>query len=101
MDSTISVADAGGMARPADPQPGLARAIREFRQTAGLTQEDLAHAAGVTVTTLARIEGVRANPAWSTVGQIAAALGITVSQLAERADQLADDSDDGATLGDA
>lgn len=78
------------MARPSDPQPELARAIRQLRQERGYTQEDLAHASGITVTTLVRIEGAKANPTWATVVKLASALGVSVGRIADLADQLAD-----------
>ena len=44
------------MARGDDPQPALGAAIRELRTKRDVTQEDLAHEAGVTVGTLSLIE---------------------------------------------
>jgi len=80
------------MARPSDPQPSLAQAIRQLRHERKLTQEDLAHASGLTVTALVRIEGARANPTWATVRKISAGLGVSVGELADLADRLADGS---------
>jgi transcriptional regulator with XRE-family HTH domain len=80
------------MARPSDPQPALAQAIRQLRHDRRLTQEDLAHASHLTVTALVRIEGARANPTWATVRRIAGALGVSVGELADLADRLADSS---------
>lgn len=77
------------MGRPQNrPDPALAAAIRQVRHERELTQEDLAHAAGVTTTTLARIEGLAANPAWTTVNQIAQALGVTMGELGDLVDKL-------------
>jgi transcriptional regulator with XRE-family HTH domain len=67
------------------PDPALATAIRSLRVERGLTQEDLAHRAGVTWTTLARIERARSNPTWSTLVAVAGALDLTVSELARSA----------------
>jgi transcriptional regulator with XRE-family HTH domain len=80
------------MARPSDPQPALAQAIRQLRHDRKLTQEDLAHASHLTVTALVRIEGARANPTWATVRRIAGALGVSVGELADLADRLANSS---------
>lgn len=70
-----------GVAAPASPDPALAAALRELRGARGLTQEELAHAAGLTVTALARIERAKANPTWATVRRIAAALDVTLADL--------------------
>jgi transcriptional regulator with XRE-family HTH domain len=76
------------MARGDDPQPALGTAIRELRDKRGVTQEDLAHDAGITVGTLSLIERGRSNPAWATVKRIAKALDTTMGDLAKRADKL-------------
>lgn len=76
------------MARGDDPQPALGKAIRELRTKRGVTQEDMAHDAGVTVGTLSLIERGQSNPAWGTVKRIAKALDTTMGDLAKRADKL-------------
>lgn len=68
---------------PADP--ALAAAIRALREARGLTQEDAAHAASLTVGSYARIERGQADPAWSTVQRIAQALGASTAELATSA----------------
>lgn len=60
----------------------LAAALRRLREARGLTQEALAHEAGVTVGTLSKIELGQASPAWSTVMRIAAALDVSLVELA-------------------
>jgi transcriptional regulator with XRE-family HTH domain len=75
------------MARGDDPQPALGDAIRELRKKRKVTQEDLAHDAGVTVGTLSLIERGKSNPAWGTVKRIAKALDTTMGDLARRADK--------------
>ncbi len=48
----------------------------------GLSQEELAHKAGVTYSTLTKIEiGVNQNPKVKTLQQIAVALGVTLNDL--------------------
>jgi transcriptional regulator with XRE-family HTH domain len=69
------------MARPSSPDPRLARAIRDLREHADLSQEAVAHSAGLTVSAYARIERGEANPTWTTVTQIARALGVTLTEL--------------------
>lgn len=57
-----------------------------LRKQRGHTQEDLAHAAGLTVTAYARIERGSANPTWTTVRRIADALDVTLSELGRAVD---------------
>jgi transcriptional regulator with XRE-family HTH domain len=78
------------MGRRHEPQEALGRAIRELRDERGIKQRDLAQAADMNVTAISHIERGRANPAWGTVKRIAAALGVPVSEVAARAERLAD-----------
>ena len=71
------------MGRQPDPQPALGEAIRQLRNKRGLSQEDLAHAAGVTTGTVSTIERGNSNPTWGTVKRIAQALGVTIVVLAK------------------
>lgn len=76
------------MPLPRDPQPALGRAIRQLREGSGRTQEDLAHAARATTTSIARIEAGARNPTWSTVKRIAAGLDRTLAEVATLAEEL-------------
>lgn len=71
--------------------PGLAalgEAMRQLRQEAGLTQEQVADLAGTDLSQVGGIErGVR-NPSYLTLQRLAAALGTTVGAIASRADKL-------------
>ncbi len=69
----------------ADADVALAAAIRAVRDERGATQEQIASDAGITVGTYARVERGQANPTWTTLRRIAAALGVSVSELAIRA----------------
>jgi transcriptional regulator with XRE-family HTH domain len=71
------------MSAPAEADRVLASTLRRLRQERGETQEELAHKARLTVAALARIERGVANPAWTTVKRIAAALEISLTALAE------------------
>jgi transcriptional regulator with XRE-family HTH domain len=71
------------MGRPDEPQPALGKAIRQLREKRGATQEALAYEAGVTVGTLSLIERGKSNPAWGTVKGIAAALDVSIADLAK------------------
>jgi transcriptional regulator with XRE-family HTH domain len=74
------------MRRSDQPQPALGKAIRQLRQERDMTQEALAHAAGVTVSHLSTIERGHSNPTWATVKGLAAALGVTMSDIATQSD---------------
>jgi transcriptional regulator with XRE-family HTH domain len=63
-----------------------------LRRQRGHTQEDLAHAAGLTVTAYARIERGSANPTWTTVRRIADALDVTLGELGRAVDAKPDRS---------
>lgn len=65
------------------PQPALGKAIRQLREKRGATQEALAPSAGVTMGTLSLIERGHANPTWDTVKGIAAALEVSIGELAK------------------
>jgi transcriptional regulator with XRE-family HTH domain len=65
------------------PQPGLGIAIRQLREKKQETQEALAERAGIAVPTLSHIEAGHANPTWATARDIAAALGVSISELAK------------------
>jgi len=79
------------VAPPQEHQPALGAAIRQLRTQRGVTQEDLAHDAGITTGTLSLIERGQSNPTWATVKRIAKALGVSMSDLAKAADRLEDD----------
>jgi transcriptional regulator with XRE-family HTH domain len=70
------------------PQPALGKAIRQLRQKRGLTQIALGEKAGITGRSLSLIERGHANPTWSTLKGIAAALGVSMGELARLADRL-------------
>ena len=74
------------MRRSDQPQPALGKAIRQLREERGMTQEALAHAAGVTVGHLSTIERGHSNPTWATVKALAAALRVSMRGIATRSD---------------
>lgn len=57
-----------------------------MRRERGTSQEDLAHGAGITTGTLSLLERGLSNPTWSTVKAIAAALEISLTDLAADAE---------------
>ncbi len=72
------------------PQPALGKAVRQLREQRGVSQEALAYEAGVTSGTLSLIERGLSNPTWGTVKGIAAALDVTVADLAKLSLKLED-----------
>ena len=70
-----------------DSRAALGNAVRHFRVERDETQEALAHKAGITVGHLSKLERGQANPTWETLEAIGAALGISVSRLAEQAEK--------------
>lgn len=76
------------MRRSDQPQPALGKAIRQLRDKRGITQEALAHAAGVTVGHLSMIERGHSNPTWATVKSIAQALNVPMDKMAKLANDL-------------
>ncbi|MBN9623384.1 MAG: helix-turn-helix transcriptional regulator [Actinobacteria bacterium] len=64
----------------------MGAAIRDLRTKKGVSLEALAADAGVSKNMLSLIERGEGNPSWSTVEGIAAALGLSISQLAKRAE---------------
>ena len=55
--------------------------LRLLRGEAGLTQEEVAHGAGIHVTYLSGIERGKRNPSLRNLQRIAVALGIPVKEL--------------------
>jgi XRE family transcriptional regulator, regulator of sulfur utilization len=74
---------------PSDkPQPALGKAIRQLREEKGLTQEAVAHGAGITTATLGVIERGLSNPTWATLKGIAAGLGVSMLDIARLTETL-------------
>ena len=59
----------------------LGQRIRQFRESAGLTQEALARTADIGRVTLVRLEKGEQTPRFKTLDAIAKALGIRVPEL--------------------
>lgn len=82
------------LSRPRRSQPkspelaALGQAIRELRERAGLTQEDLALAADLDPARIGSAEIGRSNLTVLTQFRICRAMGISYAELAARTDQL-------------
>jgi transcriptional regulator with XRE-family HTH domain len=69
------------MTPPAKIDTRLARALRDMREHAGLSQEELARRADLTVTAVGRTERGRVNPTWTTLSSILAGLKADLADL--------------------
>ena len=59
--------------------------LKQLRDKAGLTQEALARAAGISVSAVSKLEQTAIDPSWSTVQALARALGVECKALKEEA----------------
>jgi transcriptional regulator with XRE-family HTH domain len=50
--------------------------LKELREKVGMTQEGLARASGLSVSSISKLEQRGIDPSWSTVRALAAALGV-------------------------
>ena len=57
------------------PSTGFAGRLRTLRETAGVTQADLAQRAQISLTSLVKLESAKQEPTWLTVIKLAEALG--------------------------
>ena len=69
------------MQRDADIKQSLGSAIRQSRLDAGLTQEEVAFAAGISTTYLSDVERGKRNVSVINLVRIAEALSITTAEL--------------------
>jgi transcriptional regulator with XRE-family HTH domain len=64
------------------PIPHLGWRVKQLREAAGMSQQALAVAAGLSISVVTGLEqGTKADPRVSSVAAIAAALGVTVDEL--------------------
>jgi XRE family transcriptional regulator, regulator of sulfur utilization len=59
----------------------LADVFKQLREERGLTQEDVAFAADLTVSGLGRIERGQTSPGWMTIRRLAEALDVSLVDL--------------------
>ncbi len=60
---------------------GVAGRVDHWQQKRGLTDDELAHKAGISVELLKRIQGGKLEPSRGTRRKIAKAVGVTVAEL--------------------
>lgn len=66
----------------------LGRAVQAVRLERGLTQTQLAEATGFMQAWISHVENGRRNVSWTNVGRLAEGLGVSISELAKRAESL-------------
>lgn len=64
----------------------LGRAVRALREAQGMSQVQLAEATGFMQSWISHVEHGRRNPSWSNVVRLAEGLGVSVGELARRAE---------------
>lgn len=69
----------------------LGRAVQAIRAERGISQVELAERTGFMQSWISNVEHGRRNVSWSNVGRLAEGLGISVSELAARAEALANE----------
>jgi transcriptional regulator with XRE-family HTH domain len=63
--------------------PPISRKVKALRETAGLSQQALAMAAGISISVVSQLEqGTKTDPRLSTLQALAKALGVEVCTLA-------------------
>jgi transcriptional regulator with XRE-family HTH domain len=76
------------VSRDHDPRPGLGGAVRRIRRRQGMTQAALGKKAELHPTWISRIESGGVEPTWGNARRLAYALGVSVGDLAELAEEL-------------
>ena len=76
------------MAQRSQAHAALGRAIRDLRNRRHISQEDLAHRAGMHRTYLGGIERGERNPSYTNLLKVADALDVDAWQLIRRANEL-------------
>ena len=74
------------MGRRHEPQPALGRVVRQLRKERDLTQAEVARTMDVDPSVISHLELGHSNPAWGSVKRLAAALDVTIADLAAQAE---------------
>jgi transcriptional regulator with XRE-family HTH domain len=76
------------MSGSAPDAAALGRAVQAIRAERGISQVQLAEVTGFMQSWISNVEHGRRNVSWSNVGRLAEGLGVSVSELAARAELL-------------
>jgi transcriptional regulator with XRE-family HTH domain len=75
--------------RPEPPDLlAFGRAVRAIRNEKNISQNHLAESTGFTQGWISDTENGKRNPSWTNIGRLARGLGVSVSELAARAETL-------------
>jgi transcriptional regulator with XRE-family HTH domain len=73
------------MSDQAPDAAALGRAVLAVRTDKGISQMQLAEATGFMQSWISQVERGRRNPSWNNVARLAEGLGVSVAELAKRA----------------
>jgi len=73
------------MSDQAPDAAALGRAVLAVRTEKGISQTQLAEATGFMQSWISQVERGRRNPSWNNVARLAEGLGVSVAELAKRA----------------
>lgn len=79
------------MPSPPPDAHALGRAVRAIREDRNISQVQLSIDTGLTQSWISQVEHGRRNPSWSNIVRLSEGLGVRVSELAVRAEVLADE----------
>jgi transcriptional regulator with XRE-family HTH domain len=74
------------MSDQAPDAAALGRAVQAVRTEQGISQMQLAEATGFMQSWISQVERGRRNPSWNNVARLAEGLGVSVAELANRAE---------------
>lgn len=74
---------------PTPDQAALGRAIQSIRNERGISQMQLVARTGFVQAWISQVENGHRNPSWGNILRVADGLGVSVSELVGRAEELA------------
>lgn len=82
------------MSKQSPDAAALGRAVQAIRAETGISQVQLSEKTGLMQSWISHIEHGRRNPTWSNIVRLADGLGVSVAELAARAEVCANESYD-------
>lgn len=79
---------------PTPDAAALGRAVQAIRAETGISQVQLSEKTGLMQSWISHIEHGRRNPTWSNLVRLAEGLGVSVAELAARAEACASEYDE-------
>lgn len=78
------------MSSSAPDAVALGRALQAARTEKGISQMQLAEATGFMQSWISQVERGRRNPSWNNVARLAEGLGVSLAELAKRAEAVSE-----------